>query len=164
VYRRTLALITSLAVLATAAAGCGLRSASGAVLEARPGKIQYYDSLEGTKITVAAKDFTEQLILGNMVSIVLAAAGADVTNLTNTPGSFGVRQAMLTGEANVAPEYTGTGWINYLGNEQPIKDERGQWEAVDKADRANNLTWPPPAPLTTPMPSRSASLRLSASE
>jgi osmoprotectant transport system substrate-binding protein len=147
VYRRTLALITSLAVLATAAAGCGLRSASGAVLEARPGKIQYYDSLEGTKITVAAKDFTEQLILGNMVSIVLAAAGADVTNLTNTPGSFGVRQAMLTGEANVAPEYTGTGWINYLGNEQPIKDERGQWEAVDKADRANNLTWLPPAPL-----------------
>lgn len=146
-YRRTLALITSLAVLATAAAGCGLRSASGAVLEARPGKIQYYDSLEGTKITVAAKDFTEQLILGNMVSIVLAAAGADVTNLTNTPGSFGVRQAMLTGEANVAPEYTGTGWINYLGNEQPIKDERGQWEAVDKADRANNLTWLPPAPL-----------------
>jgi osmoprotectant transport system substrate-binding protein len=142
-----LALITSLAVLATAAAGCGLRSASGAVLEARPGKIQYYDSLEGTKITVAAKDFTEQLILGNMVSIVLAAAGADVTNLTNTPGSFGVRQAMLTGEANVAPEYTGTGWINYLGNEQPIKDERGQWEAVDKADRANNLTWLPPAPL-----------------
>jgi osmoprotectant transport system substrate-binding protein len=134
-------------VLATAAAGCGLRSASGAVLEARPGKIQYYDSLEGTKITVAAKDFTEQLILGNMVSIVLAAAGADVTNLTNTPGSFGVRQAMLTGEANVAPEYTGTGWINYLGNEQPIKDERGQWEAVDKADRANNLTWLPPAPL-----------------
>ena len=146
-YRRTLALITSLAVLATAAAGCGLRSASGAVLEARPGTIQYYDSLEGTKITVAAKDFTEQLILGNMVSIVLAAAGADVTNLTNTPGSFGVRQAMLTGEANVAPEYTGTGWINYLGNEQPIKDERGQWEAVDKADRANNLTWLPPAPL-----------------
>ena len=146
-YRRTLALITSLAVLATAAAGCGLRSASGAVLEARPGTIQYYDSLEGTKITVAAKDFTEQLILGNMLSIVLAAAGADVTNLTNTPGSFGVRQAMLTGEANVAPEYTGTGWINYLGNEQPIKDERGQWEAVDKADRANNLTWLPPAPL-----------------
>jgi osmoprotectant transport system substrate-binding protein len=146
-YRRTSALIASLAVVATVAAGCGLRSASGAVLEAKPGTIQHYDSLKGTKITVAAKDFTEQLILGNMVSIVLAAAGADITNLTNTPGSFGVRQAMLTGEANVSPEYTGTGWINYLGNEQPIKDERGQWEAVDKADRANNLAWLPPAPL-----------------
>lgn len=122
------------------AAGCGLRSASGAVLEASPGSIQHYDSLEGVKITVAAKDFTEQLILGNMLSTILSTAGADVTNLTNTPGSFGVRQALLNGDANISPEYTGTGWINYLGNEQPIKDETAQWQAVDEADRANGLS------------------------
>jgi osmoprotectant transport system substrate-binding protein len=124
-----------------------MRSASGAVLEARPGAIQHYDSLDGAKITVIAKDFTEQLILGNMVSIVLAAAGADVTNLTNTPGSFGVRQAMLDGNADVSPEYTGTGWINYLGNEQPVKGAQAQWQAVNDADRANDLTWLPPAPM-----------------
>jgi osmoprotectant transport system substrate-binding protein len=132
---------------AVAAAGCGLRSASGAVLEARPGAIRHYESLEGVKVTVAAKDFTEQLILGNMLSIILNAAGADVTNMTNTPGSFGVRQAMLNGDANVSPEYTGTGWINYMGNERPIKDERAQWQAVNEADRPNNLTWLPPAPM-----------------
>ncbi len=109
--------------------------------------IQHYDSLEGVPITVTAKDFTEQLILGNMVSIILNAAGADVTNMTNTPGSFGVRQAMLDGTANVSPEYTGTGWINYMGNEQPIKDPVAQWQAVDEADKANNLTWLPPAPM-----------------
>jgi osmoprotectant transport system substrate-binding protein len=138
-----------LAVLACAvlAAGCGLRSASGAVLEAKPGGIHHYDSLEGVKITVAAKDFTEQLILGNMLSTILSVAGADVTNMTNTPGSFGVRQAMLSGDANVSPEYTGTGWINYLGNEEPVKDEVGQWRAVNDADKANNLTWLPPAPM-----------------
>lgn len=129
------------------AAGCGLRSASGAVLEANPGTIKHYDSLEGVKITVAAKDFTEQLILGNMLSIILNAAGADVTNQTNTPGSFGVRQAMLNGDANVAPEYTGTGWINYLGNEEPIKGAEAQWRAVNQADQANGLTWLPPAPM-----------------
>lgn len=128
-------------------AGCGLRSASGAVLEAKPGTIQHYDSLEGVPITVTAKDFTEQLILGNMVSIILNAAGADVTNMTNTPGSFGVRQAMLDGTANVSPEYTGTGWINYMGNEQPIKDPVAQWQAVNEADKVNNLTWLPPAPM-----------------
>jgi osmoprotectant transport system substrate-binding protein len=147
VFRRATTLIVGLAVVAAVLSGCGLRSASGAVLEARPGTIQHYDSLEGVKITVAAKDFTEQLILGNMVSIILAAAGADVTNLTNTPGSFGVRQAILNGDANVAPEYTGTGWINYLGNEQPIKDSQAQWLAVNDADKANNLTWLPPAPM-----------------
>lgn len=127
--------------------GCGLRSASGAVLEARPGIIQHYDSLEGVQITVAAKDFTEQLILGNMLSTILSTAGADVTNLTNTPGSFGVRQAMLNGDANISPEYTGTGWINYLGNEQPIKGETAQWQAVNEADQTNGLTWLPPAPM-----------------
>jgi osmoprotectant transport system substrate-binding protein len=78
---------------------------------------------------------------------VLAAAGAEVTNLTNTPGSFGVRQAMLDGNADVSPEYTGTGWINYLGNEQPVKGAQAQWQAVNDADRANDLTWLPPAPM-----------------
>lgn len=127
--------------------GCGLESASGTVLDAEPGSIQRYASLEGVPITVAAKDFTEQLILGNMLSIILTVAGADVTNMTNTPGSFGVRQAMLSGDADVTPEYTGTGWINYLEHEQPVKGAEAQWRAVDDEDRANGLTWLSPAPM-----------------
>ena len=129
------------------AAGCGLQPAGGAVLAADPAKIKEYDSLKGVSLTVAAKDFTEQLILGNMLAIVLNAAGADVTNLTNIPGSFGARAALTGGQANVSPEYTGTGWINYLGNDKPVKGEKEQWQAVDKADRANGLTWLEPAPM-----------------
>jgi len=132
---------------AAAVAGCGLESASGTVLAAEPGSIQHYDSLDGVKITVAAKDFTEQLILGNMLSIILSAAGADVTNMTNTPGSFGVRQALVSGDADVVPEYTGTGWINYLGHEDPIRGAEAQWRAVNEEDQANGLTWLPPAPM-----------------
>lgn len=145
--RRRLPLILVAVLCAALASGCGLRSASGAVLEADPGTIEHYDSLEGVEITVGAKDFTEQLILGNMLSIILNAAGADVTNMTNIPGSFGVRQALLDGDADIAPEYTGTGWINYLGNEEPIKDQMAQWRAVNEADKANGLTWLPPAPM-----------------
>ena len=142
-FTRTLAV----AAVALTVSGCGLESASGAVLEAKPGSIKHYDSLDGVKITVAAKDFTEQLILGNMLSIILSAAGADVTNMTNTPGSFGVRQAMLDGDADVTPEYTGTGWINYMGHEQPIKGAQEQWQAVNAEDQKNGLTWLPPAPM-----------------
>jgi osmoprotectant transport system substrate-binding protein len=145
--RRQLSPLLVVMMCALAAGGCGLRSASGAVLDAAPGRIAHYDSLEGVKLTVAAKDFTEQLILGNMLSIILKVAGADVTNLTNTPGSFGVRQAMLNGDANISPEYTGTGWINYLANEKPIKGEEAQWRAVNDADKAHGLTWLPPAPM-----------------
>jgi osmoprotectant transport system substrate-binding protein len=139
--------VTVLGVLIAVLTGCGLQSASGAVLEARPGLIGHYESLKGVKLTVAAKDFTEQLILGNMFSTVLAAAGAEVTNLTNIPGSFGARHAMTSGQANVSPEYTGTGWINYLGNENPVKGEEAQYQAVKDADAKNGLTWLPPAPM-----------------
>lgn len=131
-----------------AVAGCGLQPSSGVVLSAEPDAIERYDSLEGVEVTVAAKDFTEQLILGNMVSIVLSVAGADVTNYTNTPGSFGVRQAFLNGEVDIAPEYTGTGWINYLGNEEPIAGEVEQWEAVAEQDaEENGLIWLEPSPM-----------------
>ena len=145
--RRRRALAMAGVLLAGLVAGCGLQSASGAILEARPGAIPHYDSLKDVKLTVAAKDFTEQLILGNMFSTVLAAAGADVTNLTNIPGSFGARKAMTSGQANVSPEYTGTGWINYLGNENPVKGEEAQYQAVKEADAKNGLTWLPPAPM-----------------
>ena len=135
------------ALLCVGLAGCGLQSASGAVLEAEPGTIERVESLEGVEITVAAKDFTEQLVLGNMMSTVLATAGADVTNLSNTPGSFGVRQALLDGRVDISPEYTGTGWINYLGNDTPVKGEQEQYDAVYEADQANGLTWLPFAPM-----------------
>jgi osmoprotectant transport system substrate-binding protein len=147
IKRRGRALMMAGVLLAGVVAGCGLQSASGAILEARPGSIQHYDSLKDVKLTVAAKDFTEQLILGNMFSTVLAAAGAEVTNLTNIPGSFGARHAMTSGQANISPEYTGTGWINYLGNENPVKGEEAQYQAVKEADAKNGLTWLAPAPM-----------------
>jgi osmoprotectant transport system substrate-binding protein len=54
---------------------------------------------------------------------------------------------MINGDANVSPEYTGTGWINYLGHDNPIKSPEAQWQAVNEADKANGLTWLPPAPM-----------------
>jgi osmoprotectant transport system substrate-binding protein len=45
-------------------------------------------------------------------------------------------------------EYTGTGWITYLGHDKPIKDEQGQYDAVRKEDlERNDLVWLPPAPM-----------------
>lgn len=143
--KRLAVTVAGLACLALA--GCGLQSASGAVLGADPGTIKPVESLEGVPVTVAAKDFTEQLVLGNMMSTVLSVAGADVTNLSNTPGSFGVRQALLDGRVDISPEYTGTGWINYLGNDKPVKGEEQQYEAVYDADLENGLTWLPYAPM-----------------
>lgn len=141
------AIVASAASL-LALAACGLQPATSGVEEAEPGSIPHYDSLDGVPITVGAKDFTEQIVLGNLISTVLATAGADVTNRSNTAGSATVRKAMLAGEFDIAPEYTGTGWITYLGHPKPIPDEKKQWQAVAKEDKADNdLVWLPPAPM-----------------
>jgi osmoprotectant transport system substrate-binding protein len=55
---------------------------------------------------------------------------------------------LLSGEADIAPDYTGTGWINYLGHENPVKDATQQWLSINDADRINGLTWLPPAPMS----------------
>lgn len=142
-YSLAAAALGSLALLAA----CGLQSASGAVLTAEPGENQPVDSLDGVPLTVVAKDFTEQLILGNILSTALSVAGADVTNMSNTPGSFGSRQSLIDGDADVAPEYTGTGWINYLGHDDPIAGEEAQRLAVYEEDLTNGLVWLPPSPM-----------------
>jgi osmoprotectant transport system substrate-binding protein len=131
--RRTLAVLTGTA-LAAVVAGCGLQNANGYIAPAEPGSIKHYDSLDGVEITVGAKDFTEQLILGNMLATVLQTAGADVTNRTNIAGSNGVRNALLNRTVDISPEYTGTGWISYLGHDKPIKGEEAQWKAVPPED------------------------------
>ena len=129
-------------------AACGLEPATSGVETADPGSIKHYDSLDGVPITVGAKDFTEQIVFGNLISTVLSTAGADVTNRSNTAGSATVRKALLSGEFDITPEYTGTGWITYLGHPKPIPDEKKQWQAVaDEDKQKNDLIWLPPAPM-----------------
>ena len=131
------------------AGGCGLKPANSNVLEAEPGSIKHYDSLEGVDITVASKEFTEQLVFGNMIATVLTAAGAKVTNRSGTTGSSNVRRGLIDGTFEITPEYTGTGWITYLGHSKPITEgPEAQWKAVEEEDREkNNLVWLPPAPM-----------------
>lgn len=44
-------------------------------------------------------------------------------------------------------DYTGTGWITYLGHAEPITDPQKQWKAVRDEDLGNGVTWLPPATL-----------------
>lgn len=139
-------------VLATAgvlvlASACGLTSGSPMVDDVGPGSIGKGLPLKGADLTVTSKEFTEQLILGAIMGIAFQAAGADVLDRTGIQGSIGAREAVKSGDADGMYEYTGTAWITYLGNSEPITDPLKQWEAVRKADLNNGLTWLPPASL-----------------
>ncbi|KKD07151.1 glycine/betaine ABC transporter substrate-binding protein [Streptomyces sp. WM6386] len=143
--RRAGVLVTA-GVLVLASA-CGLTSGSPMVDDVTPGSIGRGLPLKGADLTVTSKEFTEQLILGAIMGIAFQAAGADVLDRTGIQGSIGSREAVKSGDADGMYEYTGTAWITYQGNSEPIADPREQWEAVRKADLRNGLTWLAPASL-----------------
>ncbi|MDH6293016.1 glycine betaine ABC transporter substrate-binding protein [Rhodococcus opacus] len=139
---------TAVTLCGVLAASCGLESGGALPLSVEPGSIQPVPGLEGVKITVGSKDFTEQVTLGYIIEFALSAAGADVRDLTNIQGSNSTRDAQLDGQIDVTYEYTGTGWINYLGNEIPIPDPTAQFEAVRDEDLdSNGMVWVDPAPM-----------------
>jgi osmoprotectant transport system substrate-binding protein len=140
--------VLALALSGVILAGCGLESGGAVPLEVGPGSIQPVPELENVKMTVGSKDFSEQIILGYIIEFAMVAAGADVRDLTNIQGSNSTRDAQLDGQIDLTYEYTGTGWINYLGNEIPLPDSQQQYEAVRDTDlAANDMVWAVPAPM-----------------
>lgn len=97
--------------------------------------------LDGASVSVGSKNFTEQILLGKMATILLKSAGASVTDMTNVPGAATSRQAQLDGDIDFQWAYTGNGWINYLGHDDPILDPDELYRAVRDGDRANGLEW-----------------------
>lgn len=104
-------------------------------------------NLSGLEITVGSKEFTEQLILGQIAIQALEAAGATVDDRTGLAGTDAAREALESGEIDTYWEYTGTGWIVLLDHEEPIPDGQKQYEAVAEEDLAKNqIRWLKPAP------------------
>ena len=137
---KLLRLIGLIAVLTVVAAGCGGAGGGGSV----SGDIDLSDA----EYTVGSKEFTEQLILGQITLQALEAAGATVNDQTGLAGSVAAREALESGEIDMYWEYTGTGWITYLGHTDPVPGRQEQFEAVAKEDlEKNDIKWlAPPAP------------------
>ncbi|MCI3224261.1 glycine betaine ABC transporter substrate-binding protein [Streptomyces sp. NP-1717] len=127
--------------------GCGLKSGSPMVDDVVPGSVGRGQPLKGASLTVTSKNFSENIILGQMIGLIFKAAGAEVVDRTNLPGSISAREAIVKGDADAMYEYTGTAWITYLGNAKPIVDSGEQWTAVRDADRSNDVSWLSPSTL-----------------
>lgn len=149
--RQTRALPLAVVALCLTLTGCGLRTAGGNVPEATlAGSLTDLDleGLDGAPLAIGSKNFNENVLLGKMTLILLQAAGAEVTDLTNIPGSAAARQAQLQGDIDAMWEYTGTGWLQYLQQAKPIPGKEEQYDAVrDKDLEENDLAWLPPAPM-----------------
>lgn len=138
-----------LLALVSALTGCGLQTAGGHIPSGKlVGPLADAPDFSGVEIAVGSKNFNENIILGKMVLILMKSAGAEVTDLTNIPGSAPARQAHVDGEIDAMWEYTGTGWLQYLGQPKAVPGKEAQYEAVRDLDlKENGLVWLPPAPM-----------------
>lgn len=98
--------------------------------------------LSGVSITVGSKDFTENILLGEMLVLALEQEGADVTSQSNLGGTSVNRTALLNGDVDVYPEYNGTGWTIHLGQQDPSTDSAELTEKVSAMDlEENQIVW-----------------------
>jgi osmoprotectant transport system substrate-binding protein len=140
--RRPVALLAGLAMASSLVSACGLESSNKLPFEVAPGSIEQVSSLRDLPITVGSKNFTENIVLGYITQIALAAAGADINDLTNIQGSPVSRQALEGGDIDIYWEYTGTSWITYHGETEPIPDEEKLYQAVKELDeRDPGIRW-----------------------
>lgn len=75
---------------------------------------------DGEPVIIGSKDFTEQLILGEMYALLLENAEIPVETSLNLGGTGVAHGALVEGEISLYPEYTGTGLTEIL--QIPISD------------------------------------------
>jgi osmoprotectant transport system substrate-binding protein len=96
---------------------------------------------DAKSVAVGAKNFTEQYILGNMISQLLQESGFKTKEQFGT-GSSITRDGLTTGQISMYPEYTGTAWTVYLEHEEKVSDPQALYERVKQEDLENNgIVW-----------------------
>ncbi len=124
--RKVVLLVAILALSVLLIAGCSPDEGNGA---------------EKPKIIVGSKNFTEQLVVGHMVGLLMEDAGYPVEYQLRLGGSGLVHEALVEGEVNVYVEYTGTG-LTVMLEEDPMSDPDETYARVKEAYKEKwNLVW-----------------------
>ena len=95
-------------------------------------------------LRVGSKNFTEQVILGEIAAQALERAGVAAERKLDLGGTFVCHRALVAGELDLYPEYTGTAFTAIL-QEKPIPDTIRVRETVAREYRRRwKLEWSPP--------------------
>jgi osmoprotectant transport system permease protein len=118
---------------------------SGMVVLLALGAAAYlYFAQGGNRIAVGSKDFSEQVILGEILAQAIEAkSGLQVERRFDLGGNL-AHEALVAGEIDVYPEYTGTALLAIL-KDKPLKDPREVYRRVtaEYAQRFD-LVWTEP--------------------
>jgi osmoprotectant transport system substrate-binding protein len=136
VNKALIRLVGLVAVLALLAAGCGNVVGGGSQAA---GPLADVDNSDFSYI-VGSKDFTEQLVLGYIALQALEATGADVDDQVGLAGTDATRAALVNGDIDMYWEYSGTNWINHLGNTDPVFPAKKQYQVAKEQElKKNNI-------------------------
>lgn len=92
-------------------------------------------------VTVGSKEFTEQLVLGQVALHALEDAGIPVEDETNLGGTVIAREALERGDINMYWEYTGTALVEFMGADV-ITDPEEAYNTISEWDlEENDLVW-----------------------
>jgi osmoprotectant transport system substrate-binding protein len=98
-------------------------------------------------IIVSSKDFTEEILVGEMYAQLLEQAGYPVTRKLNLGATDIAQAALVKGDIHLYPEYTGTG-LTVVLKKEPMSDAQQVFDIVSKEYEAQfKLTWLDPAPM-----------------
>jgi osmoprotectant transport system substrate-binding protein len=98
-------------------------------------------------VAVGSKDFTEELILGEMYAQLLERAGLNVVRKLDLGGTQVAMAALQRGDIDLYPEYTGTALVTEL-KLHPGKDAAANYATVKRAYASQYaLAWLTPAPF-----------------
>ena len=95
-------------------------------------------------LVIGSKNFSEQVILGEIAAQGLEARGLEVDRRLNLGGTFVCHQAIVAGELDLYPEYTGTAFTAILA-QKPVSDpERVRRAVAAEYGKRWSLRWTPP--------------------
>ena len=103
---------------------------------------------QNAPVRVGSKIDTEGKLLGNMIVLALEAGGVKTENKTALGNTKVLRGALIAGEIDIYPEYTGNGAFMFAEESNPVwKNARAGYERVKALDmEKNKLVWLEPSP------------------
>ena len=152
-YKGLFALLAAL-VLALAIAACGdddEDSTESGTAESSSTAIEENPDNNGISLTVGSKNFTEQIVLGEIYAQALEAAGYDVSTDLNLGDEFVALKALENGEISGYPEYTSTALTSFFDTapEDVPGDPQAALDQAQADFEAKGLVAYPPTPFSS---------------
>ncbi len=95
-------------------------------------------------VRIGSKNFSEQVLLAEIVAQALEAKGVHVDRRLNLGGTFVCHKALVAGDLDLYPEYTGTAFTAIL-SKKPMADPAAvRREVESEYARQWGVVWSPP--------------------